>query len=167
MSEYGWAERWCRLLLRRRWLAVLVGGAVLVCGVSAARQLSLSVGMTDYYPAGHPHIRLYQDFPEMLQMTNAVVVLVSVRDGDLYNSGTLGKIHRLTVGLLETKGVNPHAVVSLTHSRLNDIKIRDGMINILPVVPQPHPASEPAGTGSDQECGVHQPGYPRRLRVRG
>ena len=143
MSEYGWAERWCRLLLRRRWLAVLVGGAVLVCGVSAARQLSLSVGMTDYYPAGHPHIRLYQDFPEMLQMTNAVVVLVSVRDGDLYNSETLGKIHRLTVGLLETKGVNPHAVVSLTHSRLNDIKIRDGMINILPVVRNPTQPQSP------------------------
>ena len=57
MSEYGRAERWCRLLLRRRWLAVLVGGAVLVCGVSAARQLSLRVNMTDYYPAGHPHLR--------------------------------------------------------------------------------------------------------------
>ncbi len=143
MSEYGWAERWCRLLLRRRWLAVLAGGAVLVCGVSAARQLGLRVSMTDYYPAGHPHIRLYQDFPEMLQMTNAVVVLVSVRDGDLYNSETLGKIHRLTVGLLETRGVNPHAVVSLTHSRLNDIKIRDGMINILPVVRTPTQPQSP------------------------
>ena len=79
----------------------------------------------------------------MLQMTNAVVVLVSVRDGDLYNSETLGKIHRLTVGLLETKGVNPHAVVSLTHSRLNDIKIRDGMINILPVVRSPTQPQSP------------------------
>ena len=39
--------------------------------------------------------------------------------------------------------MNPHAVVSLTHSRLNDIKIRDGMINILPVVRNPTQPQSP------------------------
>lgn len=143
MPRDGWAERYCRFLLHRRWLAVLVVGAVLGWGVSAARQLSLSASIADYYPDQHPHIRLYQDFPEMLRMTNAVVVLVSVKDGDLYNTETLRKIHRLTVGLLETKGVNPHDVLSITHSRLQDIKVRDGMINILPVVRTPTQPQSP------------------------
>ena len=105
MSEYGWAERWCRWLLCRRWLAVLVGGAVLVCGVSAARQLSLSVGMTDYYPAGHPHIRLYPGLPRNVaddQCRGRARLGQRRRPGTI--SETLGKIHRLTVGLLETKG---------------------------------------------------------------
>ena len=138
-----WVERYCRFLLRRRWMVVVVGTGVLVWGASAAQQLSLSASIADYYPDRHPHIRLYQDFPEMLRMTNAVVVLVSVKDGDLYNTETLGKIHRLTVGLLETKGVNPNEVLSLTHSRLTDIKVRDGMINILPVVRTPTQPQSP------------------------
>lgn len=143
MPGDGWAERYCRFLLRRRWLAIPVAAVVLVWGASSAQQLRLLTSITDYYPDRHPHIRLYQDFPEMLRMTNAVVVLVSVKDGDLYNTETLGKIHRLTVGLLETKGVNPHEVLSLTHSRLTDIKIRDGMINILPVVRTPGQTQSP------------------------
>ncbi len=143
MPGDGWAERYCRFLLRRRWLAVPVAAAVLVWGASSAQQLRPSASITDYYPDRHPHIRLYQDFPEMLRMTNAVVVLVSVKDGDLYNTEALGKIHRLTVGLLETRGVNPHEVLSLTHSRLTDIKIRDGMINILPVVRTPGQPQSP------------------------
>ena len=61
MSGYGWAERWCRLLLGRRWLAVLVGGAVLVCGVSAALQLQAGRSMlgSRLFPAAHPYSRAF------------------------------------------------------------------------------------------------------------
>lgn len=126
-------HRLCTLAL----VAILTLPAVLF-----ARQTAFSSKLSDYYPGQHPHIRLYQEFTEMLKMTNTVVVTVTVREGTIFSSETLGKVHRLTVSLLDTKGVNPFEVMSLTHPRLKDIKVSSEGINILPVIEhpeQPHP----------------------------
>jgi hypothetical protein len=89
-------------------------------------------------------VQLYQEFTEMLKLTNAVVVTVSVRDGTIYTSETLGKIHRITIDLLDTRGVNPFEVMSLTHPRLKDIKVRSEGISILPVIEHPEQPQPPA-----------------------
>jgi len=102
-----------------------------------AQRVSLSARMTDYYPSRHPHVRLYREFAEMLKMANAVVITVTVKEGTIYTNETLGKIHRLTVALLETRGANPSEVISLTHPRLKNIRVSSGNIEILPVVNQP------------------------------
>lgn len=108
-----------------------------------ARQTTFSSKLSDYYPSQHPHIRLYQEFTEMLKMTNTVVVTVTVHEGTIFSSETLGKIHRLTVSLLDTKGVNPFEVMSLTHPRLKDIKVSSEGINILPVIEHPEQSHTP------------------------
>lgn len=133
-GQGGW---YCHFLLRQRWVGALLALGLIVLGGYFAWQVPLSSTVTEYYPDQHPHIQLYQEFPEMLKMTNAVVVMVSVADGTIYTSDTLAKIHRITIGLLETPGVNPHAVMSITHKRLQDIKVRNGMISLLPVVRDP------------------------------
>ena len=129
--------RWCRFVARHRLLTALLTVALMLpCAVWASR-VTLSSKLTDYYPGRHPHVRLYQDFTEMLKMTNAVVVTVTVREGVIYTPETLGKIHRMTVDLLATRGVNPFEVLSLTHPRLKDIKVRSEGISILPLVDHP------------------------------
>jgi predicted RND superfamily exporter protein len=108
-----------------------------------AQRISFSSKMSDYYPGTHPYVRLYQEFTEMLKMTNTVVVTLRVKEGTIYTPETLGKIHRLTVDLLDTKGVNPFEVMSLTHPRLKDIKVRSEGISILPVVDHPEEPQSP------------------------
>ncbi|HKA52174.1 MAG TPA: hypothetical protein VKJ47_00785 [Candidatus Binatia bacterium] len=135
--------RLCRLVAHHRSFTVLLVIALTLPAVFFARRLSLSSKMSDYYPGKHPHVRLYQEFTEMLKMTNTVVVTVSVREGTIYTAETLGKIHRITVALLDTKGVNPFEVMSLTHPRLKDIKVRSEGISILPVVDHPEEPQSP------------------------
>src|SRR5262249_8557631 len=97
----------------------------------------------DYYPSQHSHVRLYQEFTEMLKLTNAVIVTVTVKEGTIYTNEALGKIHRISVDLLDTKGVNPFEVMSLTTPRLKDILVQDGSINIRPVVEGPELPQSP------------------------
>jgi len=135
--------RLCRFLAQHRVFTLLLIIALALPAAFWARHLTLSSKMADYYPSQHPHMRLYQEFTEMLKLTNAVVVTVMVKDGTIYTSEALGKIHRITVDLLDTRGVNPFEVMSLTHPRLKDIKVRSEGISILPVVDhpeQPQPA---------------------------
>src|SRR5882672_8118372 len=129
--------RLCRSLAHHRSLTALLIAALTLPAAFLARRVTFSAKMSDYYPGQHPHVRLYQEFTEMLKMTNTVVVTVTVKDGTIYSAETLEKIHRLTVDLLDTRGANPFEVMSLTHPRLKDIKIRNGSINILPVVDHP------------------------------
>ena len=137
------AVRLCRFVAHHRSFTVLLVIALTLPAAFFARHLSLSSRMSDYYPGKHPHVRLYQEFTEMLKMTNTVVVTVSVREGTIYTAETLGKIHRITVDLLDTKGVNPFEVMSLTHPRLKDIKVRSEGISILPVVDHPEEPQSP------------------------
>jgi predicted RND superfamily exporter protein len=136
-------SQYYHFLTRHRifWTLLLTGITVLAAVWS--RHASLSARFTDYYPAHHPHVRLYQEFTEMLKMTNTVLVTVTVKEGTIYTAEVIGKIHRITVALIETRGVNPFEVMSLTHPRLKDIKIRNGNINILPVVNHPEEPQSP------------------------
>ncbi|MBI3798917.1 MAG: hypothetical protein HY268_18375, partial [Deltaproteobacteria bacterium] len=135
--------RWCRFVAHHRSFTALLVVALTLPAAFLAQRISLSSKMSDYYPGKHPHVRLYQEFTEMLKMTNAIAVTVSVKEGTIYTPETLGKIHRITVDLLETKGVNPFEVMSLTHPRLKDIKVRSEGISILPVVNHPEESQSP------------------------
>jgi predicted RND superfamily exporter protein len=143
VRQHDFMNAYCRFLVRHRALIALLTVALTLPWALLARHVTLSSKMTDYYPGRHPHIRLYQDFTEMLKMTNAVVVTVTVREGTIYTQETLAKIHRITVDLLETKGVNPFEVMSLTHPRLKDIKVGSAGINIQPVVNHPDEPQTP------------------------
>jgi len=137
----------CLFLARHRMLAFLLVAVLTLPAMFWARQAAFSSKLSDYYPSQHPHIKLYQEFTEMLKMSNSVIVTVTVHEGSVFSSETLGKIHRLTVGLLETKGVNPFEVMSITHPRLKDIKVSSEGITILPVVQHPEQSQAPEELG--------------------
>jgi uncharacterized protein len=138
-----WGSRWVRFVVSHRVLILSALLGLLGLGLWHAQRVSLSAKMTDYYPSQHPHVRLYREFGEMLKMANAVVMTVTVKDGSIYTSEALGKIHRLTVDLIETRGVNPNDILSLTHPRLKDIRISSENIEILPVVNAPEQPQTP------------------------
>ena len=134
----------CLFWARHRWFAATL--LILLTGfpIFLARQVSFSSRLSDYYPNQHPHVKLYQEFTDMLKMTNTALVTVTVREGTIFTSEVLGKIHRLTIGLLETKGVNPYEVLSLTHPRLKNITVRTEGITILPLIEHPDQPQSPA-----------------------
>lgn len=137
MSVPPWGSRWPQFVSAHRVLVFLLFVGVLSSGLWQARRVSLSAKITDYYPSTHPHVHLYQQFSEMLRMANTVVVTVTVKDGTIYTNDALGKVHRLTVDLIETRGANANEILSLTHPRLKDIRVSSEDIEIMPVVRQP------------------------------
>ena len=71
--------RSCLFLARHRILAYALIVGLTLPAAWWAKHVSLSSKLSDYYPSRHPHIKLYQDFTEMLKMTNTVIVTVTVR----------------------------------------------------------------------------------------
>ncbi len=130
-------------MARRRLLTCVLCLILVLPAAWAARPAAFSSKLSNYYPAHHPHVKLYQEFTDMLKMTNTVVITVTVREGTIFTSGTLDKVHRLTVSLLETRGVNPFEVMSLTHPRLKNISVRSEGISVLPIIEHPEQPQTP------------------------
>jgi predicted RND superfamily exporter protein len=77
--------------------------------------LEMYSNFADLLPQEHPYIQLHNDVKDTFGGANNVVVALSVEEGDIFNSDTLARIHRLTQGVDSLPGVNHNLVRSLTH----------------------------------------------------
>ncbi len=128
------SERYLRWLLdHRRGVVASVVLATAFLGYGVAR-LEVYTDFFDLYPPRHPYIRLYEQYRKMFGTANVLVVIVERSDGTIFDRVTLGKIDRVTRYLMETPGVDPNQVISLTHPRLKDVRITSWGIEIRPVV---------------------------------
>ena len=77
--------------------------------------LEMYSNFADLLPQEHPYIQLHNEVKDTFGGANNVVIAISVEEGDIFNSDTLSRIHRLTQGVDALPGVNHNLVRSLTH----------------------------------------------------
>jgi predicted RND superfamily exporter protein len=77
--------------------------------------LEMYSNFADLLPQEHPYIILHNDVKDTFGGANNVVMSISVEEGDIFNTDTLSRIHRLTQGVDSLPGVNHNLVRSLTH----------------------------------------------------
>ena len=121
------------LLAHRAPVIVLVSLAT-VFFTYQVRNLVIYTNFFDLYPPRHPYIRLYQEYRKMFGGANVLVMAVETKGESIYTIDTIGKIDRITRALMETPGVDPRQIISLTHPKLKNITISNWGISIQPLV---------------------------------
>ncbi|MGE4092502.1 MAG: RND family transporter [Candidatus Binatia bacterium] len=127
-------QRYLYFLLRHRFgvcVGVLLG--TLLFGYSAF-QLRIHTDFFDLYPPSHPYIKLYNQYRHLMGTANVLQLVLEVEHGTIYTTDTLKKIDALTRALMDSRGVNPFQVISLTHPKVRDITISTSGITALPIV---------------------------------
>lgn len=99
-----------------------------------AFQVRVYTSFFDLYPPSHPYIQLYQEYRQLFGTANILQIVLEVQEGDIYTIETLRKIDGLTQALMESKGINPFQVTSLTHPRVKKIVIGNVGISAWPLV---------------------------------
>ncbi len=133
MLPRSWMEAYVNFLLRRRWSVL---AACLAVTIFLGYQLShtqIQMNFMDLYPPDHPYMQLMRAHPRMFGSANTLVIGVEVKDGDIFTVDTLNKIDRLTIAIMETSGVNPWAVRSISHPAVRGVKVTTSGIRILPL----------------------------------
>ncbi len=136
------AESYVKFLLRHR-IASLCVLALITC-FFLYHTLSLRVA-TDFfslYPPNHPYIELYNEYRDMFGTANVLVCGVEVKEGDIFNLDTIGKVNRITQEILTIEGCNPIQVVSITHPKLKNVQVTSWGIQITPVMYPSLPKNE-------------------------
>ncbi len=101
---------------------------ILVTAVFAywAFQLSLVTSFSDLLPQAHPYIQVHNRFSGTFGGANNVVVMLEVKDGNIFNPETLNKIWNMTAGLDTVYGVNHNQIDSIAHRTVRYLKVAAG-----------------------------------------
>jgi hypothetical protein len=109
-------------------------------------------------PGPNPYIQIYRDFRKMFGSANILTVIVEVKQGNVYNPGTLQKLDRITKFIINSKGVVPYQILSIAHPKLTSISAREGGVEIRPLfypgVPQTQADADRVRFGVYQNKGI-------------
>ncbi|NOT55613.1 MAG: MMPL family transporter [Deltaproteobacteria bacterium] len=129
-----WMEAYINFLLRFR-VAILIAVAIVTLFLTwHARNMQVYTNFFDLYPPGHPYIKLYNEYRKMFGTANVLMIMIERKDGDIFNVDTINKINKATIQVMETPGVNPYQVRSLTHPKMKNIRITGAMITAYPIM---------------------------------
>jgi hypothetical protein len=133
MLPRSWMEAYMRFLLAYRWPVLIAAFAVSVFLGYHLSHTVIQMNFFDLYPPHHPYMQLMRKHPRMFGSANVLVVGIEVKDGDIFNVETLNKVDRMTLALLETSGVNPWGLRSISHPSVRATKVTGAGIRVLPL----------------------------------
>ena len=110
-------------VIKRRLLVLLI-----IIGITGyfgyrMRTLTLSTNFNELLPQTHEYIKMHNDFRNTFGGANFLVIMISVKDGDIFNKDTLGKIRYLTNELEALPGIDRYKIVSIASRKLKNPKI--------------------------------------------
>src|ERR1700733_12253830 len=112
MTWYRFGE-W---IIRRRFLVLLVIGALTAFFGYFAYQTELVTSFGDLLPQNHPFIQIAHEYEQYFGATNTVTVMIEVKDGDIYQPSVVQKIVNMTRDMDLVYGIQHGSVRSLSTS---------------------------------------------------
>jgi predicted RND superfamily exporter protein len=136
-------EAYINFLLKFRWpIITFLTLATFALGYYAV-EMRVYTNFFDLYPPGHAYIQLYQKYRRMFGTANVLMMAIETKEGDVFNVDTINKINYATLQVVETAGVNPYQIRSLTHPKMKNIRITGAIITAYPIM-YPGPPKTPS-----------------------
>jgi len=142
MLPRSWMEVYINFLLKFRWPIVIVLTIMTLGLAYQLEHMRVYTNFFDLYPPGHPYIQLYQKYRRMFGTANVLMMAIETKDGDVFNVDTINKLNWATLQVVETAGVNPYQIRSLTHPKMKNIRITGAIITAYPIM-YPGPPKTP------------------------
>ncbi|MBI4515403.1 MAG: MMPL family transporter [Deltaproteobacteria bacterium] len=89
-------------------------------------QLSLVTSFGELLPQTHPYVKIHNRFSGTFGGANNIMVMLQVKDGNIFNPKTLNKIWEMTEGLDKVYGVNHNQIDSIAHRTVRYLKVAAG-----------------------------------------
>src|SRR5690348_14336250 len=78
-----------------------------------ATRVQIATRFEDLFPATHPNVRLYREFRRQYGGAQTLIMMLRLKDGDIFNIKTLEAIQGMTRDVDKLPGVNHNEVFSL------------------------------------------------------
>ncbi len=129
-------EAYSRFIIRHR-LAVVLGVALITAFLLVQLlTLRLEIRRRANLPDDHPYVVVQNRMSDVFGGEGVVIIGVIAEKGDIYTAEILGKIYRITEGILDLPKVIDASVFSIAHADAI-IADGDGMVDIHPLMDGP------------------------------
>jgi predicted RND superfamily exporter protein len=115
-------RRYVEAIIRWPLLTILVLLLATAFFASQVGHLRMVLDPKRILPQDHPFVQLNNQIEEAFGGSRVVVVGVTVKDGDIFNPDTLGKIQRITEAVKQVDGILEENVVSIADRKIKYIK---------------------------------------------
>jgi hypothetical protein len=124
-----------RTLIRWRVAALAVIAVLTAFFGYHAAQLRLQSRFDELLPSTHPFIAVHRQFAQTFGGANTALIMLRVRQGDIFNIKTLDKIWSMTQELDKIYGVNHYQIESLAHRTNRTLRVSaGGLMEMQPVM---------------------------------
>lgn len=110
-------------IINRRLLVLIIITAITIFFGYQCRHLTIATNFNDLLPQTHPYVKVHNKFREVFGGANFLVIMVSVKDGTIFNRETLEKIRYITNELEGLPGIDRYKIVSIASRKLKNTQI--------------------------------------------
>jgi hypothetical protein len=98
-------------------------------------QLRLLSRFDELLPTNHPYVAVHRQFAKTFGGANTILIMVRVREGDIFNVKTLDKLWSITEEIDKIYGVNHYQIESLAHRTNRTLRVSaGGLMEMTPVM---------------------------------
>ena len=97
-------KKFADFVIKNRLLVLCIIGAITLVFGWEMRKLTISTNFNELLPQDHEYIKIHNEFRETFGGANFLVMMVSVKEGDIFNTRTLEKVRHITNELEESAG---------------------------------------------------------------
>jgi hypothetical protein len=121
-------------VINRRLLVLLIILAITLFFGYRMTSLTITTNFNDLLPQTHEYIKLHNDFRKIFGGANFLVIMVSVKNGDIFNQNTLDKIRTITNEMETIPGIDRYKIVSIASRKIKNPRITSWGIEAVPLM---------------------------------
>ena len=97
-------------------------------------KLRVDTNFADLLPQRHPYIKIHNKIRNTFGGANQVIIMVQVREGDIFNKKTLSKVKEISERLETFPAVDRYKIRSIAMSKMKYFKFSSGTLDISPLM---------------------------------
>jgi hypothetical protein len=129
-------------LIQRRVPVSLISAFFTAIMAYYAFGITMSTSFSDLLPYRHPFVQVHFRFANQFGGANNVNVMLTVKDGDVFNKDVLKKIYEMTQAIDRVTGVNHDQIESIGHRTTRYLTVLGGTIATPPIMRRPPKTDE-------------------------
>ncbi|MCX5898900.1 MAG: MMPL family transporter [Proteobacteria bacterium] len=115
-------KRFADIVIRYRALIIIILAIITVLFAVQMRKLNVQTSFADLLPQTHPYIKIHNEMSQTFGGANFLLMMLEVKNGDIFNQQTLAKIKYVTEELEKIPGVDRYKILSIAHQKLKNFQ---------------------------------------------
>ena len=120
--------------IKRRLLVLVIITLITLFFGYQCTHLTLVTNFNDLLPQTHPYVKIHNKFRETFGGANFLVIMLSVKEGDIFNQKTLEKVRYITNELEGLPGIDRYKIISIASRKLKNPKITSWGLEAVPLM---------------------------------